>query len=183
MRFRLTTPFCLLTVVAAFALAAAPAWAQPELSWMDNSTNEENFEVERLESGAGSWMLLATLSADSTSHTDTSAVPNTDYCYRVRATNAAGASTYSNPACTSPDFGACGIADVVTVEMDILAGPSQEVFEACTEITGGPSLTLTTNADVIFRAGARVNLVDGFSVEGGAILEIAVDPTVGPVDP
>jgi glucose/arabinose dehydrogenase len=54
------------------------------LTWTDNSNNETGFQVER-KTGAGSYTVLASKPANTTSHTDPALAPNT-YTYRVIAT-------------------------------------------------------------------------------------------------
>ncbi len=79
------------------ALAAAAASAsQINLSWTDNSTNETGFKVERASAAAGPFTQIATTTAASFS--DSGLSEATTYYYRVRATNAAGDSAYSNTA-------------------------------------------------------------------------------------
>lgn len=75
--------------------ATAVSARQVDLAWTDNATNEANYEVERRLTG-GSWAKIATLGADATSYSDTKAMGASNYEYRVRATNSAGPSPYSN---------------------------------------------------------------------------------------
>ena len=66
------------------------------LTWSDNSSNEDNFVVER-SSDQTNWSTI-TLPANSFSYSDTVLNPGV-YYYRVRATNTAGTSSnYSNTA-------------------------------------------------------------------------------------
>ena len=76
--------------------AATVSDTRIDLSWTDNSNNETGFEIERSPDGVSGWSLLATVGADVVAHSDTGLTPVTTYWYRVRATNAAGASAYSN---------------------------------------------------------------------------------------
>ena len=72
------------------------------LTWTDASINEAAFEIERMESGT-SFTLVSTTGANATTYQDTGLNPATTYTYRVRATNAAGESTYStNSSATTP---------------------------------------------------------------------------------
>ncbi len=73
------------------------------LTWTDNSNNETNFTVERCTGSSsycasqGSWSVrTSTLAANTTSYTDTGLSRKTTYTYRVKATNSAGSSNYSN---------------------------------------------------------------------------------------
>lgn len=68
-----------------------------DLSWQDRSTDESGFEVHRSSTGAdGTFLLVATVPANSTSFPDAERAPLTAYCYRVRAVRTDGGSpTYS----------------------------------------------------------------------------------------
>jgi hypothetical protein len=73
------------------------------LNWTDNSNNETQFELQRRIAPAGVFATVLTAAANAVTLNDT-VVANTSYEYRVRATNAAGASPYSNTAsATTPD--------------------------------------------------------------------------------
>ena len=58
-----------------------------------------------------------------------------------------------------------------------------EVFEACNSITAGPNFRIAAGGDVTFRARNSVilanGLVNGFSVDSGAMLTIQLDPLLG----
>jgi len=57
---------------------------------------------------------------------------------------------------------------------------STEVFEACNELSAGDSFYIVSPGDVTLRAGQRVILRDGFSVGGGARLQVIIDPALEP---
>lgn len=65
------------------------------LTWTDTSSDETGFLLER-KTGSGSYSLLGTLAANTTSFTDSTVVANTAYTYRVTATNAFGNSPASS---------------------------------------------------------------------------------------
>lgn len=68
--------------------ATAASDSQIDLTWTDNSTNEDSYTVERSDTVSGPWALIATLAADSSSYSDTGSIsPETTYYYRVRAVN------------------------------------------------------------------------------------------------
>ncbi|HET8548702.1 MAG TPA: Ig-like domain-containing protein, partial [Bryobacteraceae bacterium] len=75
---------------------------QVALGWTDNSNNETNFVLERCTiTGEGAfrtctYATLATIGANLTSYNDTA--PSGRHRYRVKATNGAGSSPYSNEA-------------------------------------------------------------------------------------
>src|SRR5262249_39999403 len=80
--------------------AAAPTAAQVNLTWIDGSSNEDGFAIERA-TGAGAYAQIATVAANLTSYQDTdpALLPAIAYNYRVRAfSNAAGYSAYCTPA-------------------------------------------------------------------------------------
>jgi len=68
-----------------------------KVNWQDKSTNESGFYVERQLNG-GSWQKVATVSANSTSFTDSKLQRGQSYTYRAQAYNTAGSSSYSNTA-------------------------------------------------------------------------------------
>jgi len=72
------------------------------LFWDDNSSNEFSFEIERcVGASCSSFSPLDVVLDNVTTYLDTSVVPGTTYCYRVRAANTGGASDYTNTACTT----------------------------------------------------------------------------------
>ena len=79
--------------------ATAVSSSEIDLSWSDHATDESAYVVERSPNGNTDWtQLTSTLPADSTSYSDTGLSGSTTYHYRVKATNAAGDSGYSNTA-------------------------------------------------------------------------------------
>ncbi|MEQ1558527.1 MAG: fibronectin type III domain-containing protein [Methyloglobulus sp.] len=67
------------------------------LNWLDNSDNEVGFLIERCKGlNCTSFSKIASVGANVVSYTNTGLSRNTNYGYRVRATNAVGKSTYSN---------------------------------------------------------------------------------------
>jgi titin len=78
------------------ALTAQPASkSQINLSWIDNSDNENGFRIERKLGNAGVYAQIAAVGANVTSFADTGLAVNTKYFYRLRAFNAGGPSAYS----------------------------------------------------------------------------------------
>ena len=75
--------------------ATAAGNRQVDLTWTYDSSYESGFTLQR-KIGAGSFADLATLVADSDSYSDTTAVPGTQYTYRVRAFDGGGSSEWSN---------------------------------------------------------------------------------------
>ena len=69
-----------------------------DLSWKDNSTDEDGFRIERKTGTAGTYAEITTVGVNATSYQDNTASANTPYYYQVRAHNSAGFSAYSNEA-------------------------------------------------------------------------------------
>jgi probable HAF family extracellular repeat protein len=75
--------------------ASSPGASDFRLSWQDNSSNEAAFEIWR-KSSAGEFARIAVTQSDITTFTDTHLHAGTGYTYRVRATNPATDSPWSN---------------------------------------------------------------------------------------
>ena len=81
--------------------ARAISSSEIELTWRDNSDNEEGFKLERRKGRTGSWREIKRVGRNTTTYTDSGLEPETEYCYRVRAYNAQGDSDYSNVDCAT----------------------------------------------------------------------------------
>jgi fibronectin type 3 domain-containing protein len=79
----------------------APSASQVDVTWTDNSNNEDRFRVYR-QAGGGAWSRIDDVAANGTAYSDTTVTGGTEYCYRVRAQNGVGYSNYSNVDCTTP---------------------------------------------------------------------------------
>ncbi len=79
--------------------ALAQSAEQIQLTWIDNSDNEANFQVERSQNDNQNFEKIATINQNSTSYKDGKLTPNTVYVYRIQAVTSAGIrSEYSNEA-------------------------------------------------------------------------------------
>jgi hypothetical protein len=77
-----------------------------DLAWLDNSTNESGFEVQRSATGpTGSFTVVGTTGANVTTYRDAGLTPLTQYCHRMRAFRRSGGKTsysgFSNVSCTT----------------------------------------------------------------------------------
>src|SRR5687768_7927396 len=97
---------------------------QINLTWKDNSTTEQGFAVERTVAGTGSsnYQTVATLPANSTSFSDTTAAPGTTYGYRIRAFNEMGSSLSSSQFATTPSDAALAPAAPTDLTLVSLSG-------------------------------------------------------------
>ncbi len=95
--------------------ANATSASQVNLSWSDNSSNEDGFRIER-KTTSTSYVEIATAAEQAQSYSDLSVSPSTGYTYRVRAYNSIANSGYSNEAgATTPcDVNAAFAANVTS---------------------------------------------------------------------
>ncbi|MDI6791353.1 MAG: Ig-like domain-containing protein [bacterium] len=75
--------------------------SQVNLSWQDNSNNEDGFKIER-KTAAGSYVVIGTTGVNGITYNDSGVIPNTTYSYRVFAYNQVGNSDYSNTVSVGP---------------------------------------------------------------------------------
>ena len=75
--------------------AEAVSFSQINFYWQDTSENESGFEIERKRGADGNFTLVYSAFANTTNFNDEALQWNTQYFYRIRATNAVGASAYS----------------------------------------------------------------------------------------
>jgi hypothetical protein len=102
---------------AADTLNATPAGSTAaEVTWGDDSSNEDGFRVERSMDGGASWSLAGSIDPDGTAFYDRDRASEQQLCYRVIAFNAEGDSRPSNVDCTT--LPAAPSDAVVTVDAD-----------------------------------------------------------------
>ena len=88
--------------------ATATSSSAISLTWTDNATGEDGYNVERSVSG-GSYAQIATLGPNATAYTDSGLTPSTTYSYQVSAFNTIPAnSSFSNAASTATPAGSAG---------------------------------------------------------------------------
>lgn len=89
------------------------------LTWSDNSNNEDNFVIQRSSAGIP-WTTIATLDANTTSYIDSGLAANTNYNYIIHAKNSTNTSSWSTT------------ATVRTLEPDTPPDPgTNAIYNAC----------------------------------------------------
>jgi titin len=81
--------------------AAAISSSQINLSWQDNATNEDGFQVERKTGPSGTYAVIATIAPSAVlnvTHSDMTVAGSTQYFYRIRSFNVSWVSPPSNEA-------------------------------------------------------------------------------------
>lgn len=82
-------------------MAVTVSPGQNDLTWTDNASDEDDYRIERSLLVDQGFVEIDQIAANSVSYSDTTADPQTEYFYRVRASNALGFSAYSNVAAAS----------------------------------------------------------------------------------
>ncbi|MCD8481200.1 MAG: fibronectin type III domain-containing protein [Verrucomicrobia bacterium] len=77
--------------------ASAVSSTRVDLQWINNATDHTGFQLQRM-GPEGQWQQIAAPPPNVTSWIDLGLAPNTNYSYRIRAVNNAGASAFSNQA-------------------------------------------------------------------------------------
>src|SRR5712692_1528776 len=147
--------------------------AQLTLTWIDASTGELGFAVERSTGTTGSFAEVARTGSGATTYTDATVATGTTYCYRVRAFNASGYSAYSGVACGTPVAGVglavvkvgTGDGTVTSVPAGINCGPT-----CSASYTSGTGVTLTAAA----AAGSTFTGWIGGGCSGGGTCTVTV---------
>ncbi len=97
-----TTVLCPLQAPSGLS-ASAPSQTLINLSWIDNSTDESDFHIERSPDGLSDWTEIATVGANTTTFNNSGLTCGSAFYYRVRAQRHSDSdySSYSNIATTS----------------------------------------------------------------------------------
>lgn len=82
-----------------------------DLTWTDTANNESGFEIERALGIGGAFAQVDVVGSNVANYSDSGLSATTEYCYRVRAFNDAGNSTYTATSCSTtleePPVGSC----------------------------------------------------------------------------
>jgi hypothetical protein len=105
-------------MVIVAALTSAVDAGQNVLTWTDNASNEQNFNIERKAeacAGGSAFAPLATVGLNVVTFTDLAVTEGQTYCYRVSASNPAGTSAFSNTVARTVPFTVPAPPSVLTV--------------------------------------------------------------------
>lgn len=137
-----------------FFTATAGTGAEIVLQWVDNSSTETGFQIERRTVG-GSFAPLTTTLPDAVAFTDTTTTLNTTYEYRIRANSPTGASAWSLIV-TATSGGGTGTSMGLTTYQSALEGSNLS-----------PSLSPTADFDrdglanlLEYALGTKINAAD-----------------------
>lgn len=125
------------------------------LTWVDNSSDETGFRVDRRVGASGAWSTLNSVATNSTQLADNTVQANTQYTYRLVAFNGAGDSPASVAAVTTPPIAptaptnlqATGGAGKVTLLWNGSAGATSYTVRRGTT-AGGPHEVYKTGVTV-----------------------------------
>jgi hypothetical protein len=156
--------------------ATAVSSSRIDLTWADNSGNENGFRIQRSLSATSGFTQIATRAANATSYSSTGLAADTTYYYRVKAYNSAGNSGYSNTASattqTPTSVPVAGVRDVVTdgsyayVASDLygvivvdIQDPANPMGIGSVEV-GFIPVHLDGSADCLVAVGGKIAVVD-----------------------
>lgn len=114
--------------------------ASIDVIWVDNSTNESGFELERSTDG-GTFTRITTTAASTTFYTD-QVTTNARYCYRVRAVNVTGSSAYSNESCQTVSTITATRNAALLQGVEIYPNPSTGIFNVKVDNAQRGAITL-----------------------------------------
>ncbi|MEX2382494.1 MAG: hypothetical protein WD490_08925, partial [Opitutales bacterium] len=126
--------------------AMAISSSRIDLSWTDNSSDEDGFEIERSTDGVD-FVPAGIVGANVTSHSDTGRFASTTYYYRVYAYNSGGDSATSNVASATTQAGGTTM-HVAAIQVDrVNVGKGQSRAQAVVTIVDSSGVGVT-NATV-----------------------------------
>ncbi|MFH1227252.1 MAG: fibronectin type III domain-containing protein, partial [Planctomycetota bacterium] len=154
-------------------VANIPLPLQIDLTWTDNSSNEDGFKIERSVNGI-TFTQITTVGANNISYPNTGLAENTTYYYRIRAYNGNGDSNYSNVASAPTPLNAPSslTAQVISSTAIALTWTDNSNYEDGYRIERGLTntayaflITVTANATVYTNTGLTINTVYYYRIQ------------------
>ncbi len=134
-------------------VANATSTTQINLSWVDASTNETGFQVERSTTSGTGFVLITTTAANAVSFSNTGLTANTRCFYRVRSVNAVGTSvpTAEASALTSAPAAPTTLTAIAASSTQVNltwvdASTSETGFQIERSLTSGSGFSLVSTA-------------------------------------
>ena len=87
-----------------------------DVTWIDNSTNEDGFRLERSLDAGSTWTSAGTVGPNLTSFQEGGRSSEQPVCYRITAFNGGGDSPPSNTDCTTPPAAPSGLTATAVVD-------------------------------------------------------------------
>jgi len=131
--------------------ATVVSGTQINLTWTDNSSNEDGFRIERKTGAGGTWAEIATLGANTTTYSNTGISELTNYYYRVCAYHTGVNSPYSNEDDATTPLGAPTNLDASTFsasDIDLIWTDNSNIETGFrierADVSGGPFTDIGT---------------------------------------
>jgi alpha-tubulin suppressor-like RCC1 family protein len=161
-------------------IATAASETKINLSWTDQSNIESGFKIERKISAAGGYDYLTSVGAGVTTLSNNALTPGTTYFYRVRATNSAGDSAFSNEASVTTPSGTVNQGPSVNAGSNqTITLPASASLNGTVTDDGLPSGILTRTwsrvsgpGTVTFANASAEDTTASFSVAGTYVLRL-----------
>lgn len=153
--------------------ATALSSSNVAIIWQDNSNNESGFKIERKTGTGGTFSQIATVGAISGTgsggyYEDSGLSASTTYCYRIRAYNSAGDSSYSTESCATTNSPPCASPTAITgsatsitsnsVTLNGTVNPNGVSTGAFFQYGTSTSYGYTTSSQVIGSGTSNVNV-------------------------
>ena len=146
--------------------ATAVSSSAIDLAWVDESSDETGFTVERSLDGATNWVEIATLGAGTESHGDTGLDAATQYFYRVSAWNSNGSEGYATADATTD-----GAPPPGAITATASGYKSKGRHGVVVEWTGTPTVDVFRDGNMVASGVTGGSYDDFIGSKGGATYE------------
>ena len=158
---------------------------QINLSWIDNSTNETGFKIER-KTGSGTFAVVGTTSVDVTTFNDSGLTPSSTYTYRIYSYNTGGNSpTYSNEITLSINITTSSITSITSctaisgATITGYVGSTITARGVCWSTSINPTIALATRTTDGIGTGSFVSNITGLTANTIYFIRAYVTTSIG----